>query len=200
MAKKSEAKKRAILDAALEEFESKGFTCARVDDIAARAGVSKGTIYNYFENKEALLTGLAEEVATQLQGDLTSSAAAKEPLPDQVLHAADIILRENGRGRSARILRLIWGEGLRRPEVTRPIYMKLLIPFLEGENAFMKGIRSSNLPQFVKDWPMAIAAPLVQGLLWQNLAGDVAPLDLRSYYEAYLKFLCGDDGERASSR
>lgn len=196
MAKKSEAKKRAILDAALEEFESKGFTCARVDDIAARAGVSKGTIYNYFENKESLLTGLAEEVATQLQGDLTTSAAAKEPLPDQVLHAADFILKENGRGRSARVVRLIWGEGLRRPEVTRPIYMKLLLPFIEGDNPFMEGIRKSNLPQFVKDWPMAIAAPLVQGVLWQNLAGDVAPLDLRSYYEAYLKFLCGGDGKR----
>lgn len=49
MAKKSEDRRRSILNAALDEFEAKGFSAALVEDIAHRAGVSKGTIYGYFK-------------------------------------------------------------------------------------------------------------------------------------------------------
>ncbi|MDA0338601.1 MAG: helix-turn-helix domain containing protein, partial [Proteobacteria bacterium] len=40
----------AFLDAALDEFFNRGFSAARMDDIAARAGVSKGTLYLYFDS------------------------------------------------------------------------------------------------------------------------------------------------------
>src|SRR3954453_21899137 len=41
-----------ILDAALNEFSARGFAAARLDDVAVRAGVAKGTIYLYFRDKE----------------------------------------------------------------------------------------------------------------------------------------------------
>lgn len=62
MRTQTEEKKRAILDATIEEFEAKGFASARIEDIAKKAGVAKGTVYNYFESKEALLMGLADEL------------------------------------------------------------------------------------------------------------------------------------------
>src|ERR1043166_7714001 len=49
-----EARPAQILDAALEVFAERGLAASRLDDIARRAGVSKGTIYSYFPNKEAL--------------------------------------------------------------------------------------------------------------------------------------------------
>ena len=49
-----EARPRQILDAALAEFAERGLAAARLEDIAKRAGVSKGTIYLYFPNKEEL--------------------------------------------------------------------------------------------------------------------------------------------------
>lgn len=62
--RRSEARPDEILDAALAVFAERGFDAARMDDIAARAGVSKGAIYLYFDSKEALLKGLIErEVA-----------------------------------------------------------------------------------------------------------------------------------------
>lgn len=51
---------REILAAALRVFAQRGYTATRLDDIAAAAGVTKGTIYYYFENKDALLLRLAE--------------------------------------------------------------------------------------------------------------------------------------------
>lgn len=61
-----------ILDAALAVFTEKGFDAARVADIAARADISKGAVYLYFDSKEALLRGLIERevapVAQRLRG------------------------------------------------------------------------------------------------------------------------------------
>jgi AcrR family transcriptional regulator len=49
-----------IIDAALELFVAKGFMATRLDEVAQRAGVSKGTLYLYFENKEALFKAVVE--------------------------------------------------------------------------------------------------------------------------------------------
>ena len=51
---KSVARRNAILDAALDEFSARGFAAARLDDVAKRAGVAKGTIYLHFADKESL--------------------------------------------------------------------------------------------------------------------------------------------------
>jgi AcrR family transcriptional regulator len=60
-ARRKEARPTEILDAALKMFAEKGFAGARMDDIARRAGVTKGTIYLYFENKEAMFKTLVRE-------------------------------------------------------------------------------------------------------------------------------------------
>src|SRR5688500_16566535 len=56
--RRAEARPDEVLDAALELFIEKGFASTRVEDIAKRAGLSKGTVYLYFASKEALLEGL----------------------------------------------------------------------------------------------------------------------------------------------
>lgn len=58
--RRAEARPDEILDAALGVFTEKGFDATRVDDIAARAGLSKGAVYLYFDSKDALLRGLIE--------------------------------------------------------------------------------------------------------------------------------------------
>jgi len=66
--RRADARPEEILDAALAVFTERGFDAARVDDIASRAGISKGAVYLYFDSKEALLRGLIErEVAPAAQ-------------------------------------------------------------------------------------------------------------------------------------
>jgi AcrR family transcriptional regulator len=55
-----------ILSAALEIFNESGFAAARVEDIARRAGLSKGAVYLYFDSKEAMLKALVEQSAGQI--------------------------------------------------------------------------------------------------------------------------------------
>ena len=58
--RRKEARPQELLDAAFEVFSEKGFSAARLDEIAAKAGVGKGTLYLYYPSKEALLEALVD--------------------------------------------------------------------------------------------------------------------------------------------
>src|ERR1700731_2977634 len=62
----------AIIEAALDEFVARGFTATRIDDIASRAGVAKGTIYLHFKDKESMFEELIRTAIVPLVGRLTS--------------------------------------------------------------------------------------------------------------------------------
>src|SRR5579871_5742869 len=66
----AEARRTEILTAALDEFTARGFEGARLDDVAKRAGVAKGTIYLYFADKETLFQELVRSLVHPLLGTL----------------------------------------------------------------------------------------------------------------------------------
>lgn len=70
------ARRNQILDAATKVFAEKGFHRATIRDVARAAGVADGTIYNYFENKTALLLGLLDRLnaTDEREGDFAQSA------------------------------------------------------------------------------------------------------------------------------
>jgi AcrR family transcriptional regulator len=80
---------RQILDAALEVFGERGLAAARLEDIARTAGVSKGTIYLYFPNKEALFCEMIREIPVRylatVEGMISEDASARDQLR-QYLH------------------------------------------------------------------------------------------------------------------
>src|SRR5512139_3543172 len=61
-------RRAAIVEAALEEFTTRGFAATRLDDIARRAGVAKGTIYLHFKDKESMFEELVRTVIVPLLG------------------------------------------------------------------------------------------------------------------------------------
>src|SRR5688500_7164354 len=65
-----ETRRAAILAAALEEFTARGYEGARLDDVAKRAGIAKGTIYLYFADKEALFQELVRSMVHPVLGML----------------------------------------------------------------------------------------------------------------------------------
>ncbi|MFO7603470.1 MAG: TetR/AcrR family transcriptional regulator [Gammaproteobacteria bacterium] len=93
--RRKEDRPAEILDAALALFTEKGFAASRIDDVAARAGVAKGTVYVYFDSKDALFKAMvkrklgpqlerAEHLVNTHQG---SAAALLEKLARQWWHA-----------------------------------------------------------------------------------------------------------------
>src|SRR5262249_41456153 len=77
---KSAARRNSILDAALDEFSARGFAAARLDDVAKRAGIAKGTIYLFFADKESLFQELIRFKMGPVVGTLESLFAADLPI------------------------------------------------------------------------------------------------------------------------
>ena len=69
----SELRTRQIIEAAIAVFAKKGFAQTRMEDIAAVAGLSKGTIYLYFENKDTLIKAILETIFSQELADLQTA-------------------------------------------------------------------------------------------------------------------------------
>src|SRR3954470_21461255 len=85
---RSVERRDAILAAALDEFSAQGFAAARLDDVAKRAGVAKGTIYLYFRDKEALFQELIGSVLAPFVDTLETALAADIParaMADQIV-------------------------------------------------------------------------------------------------------------------
>jgi AcrR family transcriptional regulator len=59
--RRKEARPGELLAAALDLFVARGYAATRLEDVAQQAGVSKGTLYLYFENKEALFKAVIRE-------------------------------------------------------------------------------------------------------------------------------------------
>ncbi len=77
--KKRETHER-IVEAATRLFSERGFDAPTVDEIATLADVAKGTVYNYFESKEAILFEFLHEIERRVQGELGRFAEAAGPL------------------------------------------------------------------------------------------------------------------------
>jgi AcrR family transcriptional regulator len=63
--RRKEARPQELLDAALELFAEKGFAATRSEEVAARAGVAKGTLYLYYPSKEELLKAVISQRLSQ---------------------------------------------------------------------------------------------------------------------------------------
>ena len=92
-----DAKRREILAAAAAVFADKGFHAALMDEVAARAGIGKGTIYRYFDSKQELFFSILDSGGEELQAALASAGSARMA-PDRKLKTmisamADVMMR-----------------------------------------------------------------------------------------------------------
>ena len=91
--RRSDDKRRRILQAAVRVFAKKGYFGARVSEIARRAGVADGTIYLYFKNKEDVLVALFDEVMAEHLERGRAELHAVDGAPARLKHVAEHHLR-----------------------------------------------------------------------------------------------------------
>ena len=123
---KSAARRDAILAAALEEFSAKGFAAARLDDVARRADVAKGTIYLYFSGKESLFQELTRAMLSPMIGAIAALGEADMPMDVFAERFVDLFVREVYETRRRDVIRLIISEGRRFPKLAEFYYREVL--------------------------------------------------------------------------
>ncbi|WP_397475016.1 TetR/AcrR family transcriptional regulator [Pusillimonas sp.] len=119
--RRSNEKRIAVLQAAAEVFKEEGFVGASMDVIAARAEVSKPTVYRYFDTKEQLFDAILDDVANRVlvaAPDASDSESVHIDLCALAKHAAAVILSEN----LIALQRLAIAEFTRFPSLTKRFY------------------------------------------------------------------------------
>ena len=118
----SEERKDQILEAATRVFTQRGFDEARMDDIVAEAGLSKGALYWYFESKEALITAIVDRVFDWEGAHMREIIASDETAPRKIEALIEITVQDLGKMKPLMpILFEFWSLSLRKESVNQAI-------------------------------------------------------------------------------
>lgn len=169
--RRKESRPAELLDAALDLFVERGYAATRLDDIASRAGVSKGTLYLYFANKEELFKALVRENIVRLldrfRAEIEDSDAPAAALVDTFLRTW---WREFGATRLAGICKLIMAEAGNFPEVARFFHDEVIRPNDELFGSIVaRGIASGEFRAVDAETATHLwIAPLVLKAMWSH--------------------------------
>ncbi|MBP0598350.1 TetR/AcrR family transcriptional regulator [Herbaspirillum sp. LeCh32-8] len=175
-----------LLAAALQLFVERGYAATRLEDVAARAGVSKGTLYLYFENKESLFKSvvranmlpLLDEAEAMVDGYAGSSA---DLLRELIMGWWDAAAHSGLNG----ISKLMVAESGNFPELARFYHDEIIVRsdamvvrMLERGMAHGE-FRAINAESMKK----VIVAPVVMLMLWDQSFGpcSITPIDPQAY-------------------
>jgi AcrR family transcriptional regulator len=192
-AAKTAARRDAILEAALDEFSAKGFASARLDDVAKRAGIAKGTIYLYFTDKESLFQELIRAKMVPVVGSLELAFATELPLRAVVEQVVEIFVREVYGTRRKLVIRLMISEGPRFPALAEFYYREVLSRLLKALRGMLRNAheRGELATDALVRFPMLLGAPGIIAIVWSGLFERFEPLDVRAMMRAYFDNLFG---------
>ena len=188
-------RRAAILSAALEEFAARGFAATRLDDVARRADVAKGTIYLYFRDKESLFQELVRTMLSPLVGAIAGAPLRDLPIRAVVEMIFDVFVNEIYATRRKDVIRLILAEGPRFPKLAEFYYREVIgrvLPVIRAR--LMLAVERGELTNdALARFPQLLVAPALLAVLWSGLFGRFAPLDARELMRAHLDLLFGKE-------
>jgi AcrR family transcriptional regulator len=175
--RRKEARPGELLDAALDLFVEKGFSATRVEEVAARAGVSKGTLFLYFQSKEDLFKAVVREnIANKFPTWQEEFLTFEGSSSDMLRYAMVSWWERIGNTRASGITKLVMSEAQNFPEIAEFYQEEVIKP----GNAMIRRIlergvqsgefRDIDLEQAVH----IIVAPMIFLMMWKHSMGACA--------------------------
>jgi AcrR family transcriptional regulator len=199
--RRKEARPQELLAAALDLFVERGYAATRLDDVAAQAGVSKGTLYLYFANKEELFKAVVRENVLPVIGEAEGVVDAYEGPSAQLFRKIILGWWELiGNTKLSGITKLMMAEACNFPEVAKfyhdevisrsnAMIMRMLERGIErGEFRRIDLVQAMNI----------VVAPMLMLMMWKHSfntcgAATVSPDEyLNSFIDLFLHGLLSD--------
>ena len=183
--RRAEDRPREICAAALRVFAEKGFAAAKLDDIARQAGVSKGTLYLYFKDKEELFRAVVRDtVAPNIEVIRASLAQANLPFADIIRMFLPRFAEITGRVPVGAVAKMVIGESRNFPELAKVWHDHVASKAIGmiAELIAQAQAKGEVRPGDPRLHALTLMGPMVMGLLWRETlqpAGG-APLDLEA--------------------
>lgn len=187
-----EARRNEIIDAAFAEFTSRGFTSTRLDDVAERAGIGKGTIYLYFDSKESLFEEVvrqnlfpARDAAANLVAEFTGSASELLTLHLQNFYS---LLKNE---KVPPLMAMVIGEANRFPKLTDFIFREMISKNQEiMKSIIRRGIESGEFRETnIVTYTQILIAPAVISAIWKLQFETILPIDLDEFAQTHIDII-----------
>jgi AcrR family transcriptional regulator len=193
-AKRSAERRRAILAAALQEFAARGFAATRLDDVARRAKVAKGTIYLHFADKESLFQELIRSELSPVVVALELASHADRPVRLLAEQLIEVFVCEIYETHRKDVIRLIITEGPRFPKLAEFYYREVVSHVMAAIRGLVhRAIARGELGQdTLEHYPQLLAAPGLVAILWNGLFDRFEPLDVRALMRAHFDLIFVD--------
>ncbi|MGN6775278.1 TetR/AcrR family transcriptional regulator [Rhizobium sp.] len=180
-----------ILDAAFEEFVERGYVATRVEDIATRIGVTKGTVYVYFETKEQLFEAMIRHISTPLEDLLISGnelkGTATERLRKNIELIYDLIINDR---KLRELMRFVIAEGSRFPHIVDRHHDIFIDPLeRQMQSLIDEGVKLGEFRAAPAAFADAVVAPAIAFLFFKLLFDERRTLDKASYLEAHIDLI-----------
>jgi AcrR family transcriptional regulator len=179
-----------ILEAAFVEFSRNGYAMTTLDRVAERAGVTKGTIYVYFENKEHLFISMVREVTKAALDTVHEMLESHKGTTADLLRAQFSFIYQHivEDRRRREVLRMLIAEAPRFPELADRYHQEILRPCLDMlRQAIRRGMdRGEFRKSAIVDLPQIVIAPIALVDIWMMMFDDRQPLDMKAYFNAHL--------------
>ena len=192
--RRKEARPQELLAAALDLFVERGYAATRLEDVASRAGVSKGTLYLYFTNKEELFKAVVRENVVPVLGEAETLVGAHQgssaELFREIIHGW---WERIGNTKLSGITKLIMAESSNFPELTRFYHDEVIS---RGNAMIMRmlerGIaRGEFRPIDVKQAMNIVCAPMLMLIMWKHSFSscESEPISVDAYLDSFTDLL-----------
>ena len=188
--RRKEARPGELLEAALDLFVEKGFAATRVDDVAARAGVSKGTLFLYFPSKEELFKAVVREnIAGRFAEWNTELETFVGTTSEVLIYCYQVWWERIGATKASGITKLMFSEAQNFPEIAQFYQQEVILPGRSLiRRILQRGMERGEFRQMDLEYGTYIVlAPMMFLMLWNNSMGPCALPDENFSPEQYIR-------------
>ena len=192
-----EDRPKEIISAALNVFERNGFAGTRLEEVAKFAGISKGTIYLYFNNKDELFKACVRETVGKPIAQTFESAIKFEGSTKILLHELAEKIGDTFSDPEYRsIFFLIVSEGKRFPKLVKFYYEEVITPSVSRlSNIIQRGVDRGDIKSSISEEDaLLLLSPVIFINVWNRLFGNEKKIDLKdtlhSHIDIWLDGMC----------
>jgi len=192
--RRKEDRPQEIADAAFKMFAEKGYAATRIDDVAKRAGVSKGLTYLYYKTKEDLFKAVVRNVVIRRVDSLIGNVESTELSSEEFLRGPLLDFMKKVPGSPiAIVIRLLISEGPRHPDLVNYYYENVVARGLGAIRQFVaRGVERGEFRREALDHqPHLFLAPMMLSMIWRLVFTD-KPLDTDQLMESQIELLLAE--------
>lgn len=192
--RRKEDRPQEIADAAFKMFAEKGYAATRIDDVAKRAGVSKGLTYLYYKTKEDLFKAVVKNVVVRRVESLIGNVESTELSSEEFLRGPLLDFMKQVPGSPiAIVIRLLISEGPRHPDLVNYYYENVVARGLGAIRQFVaRGVERGEFRREALDHqPHLFLAPMMLSMIWRLVFTD-KPLDTDQLMESQVEILLAE--------